>query len=188
MRDRSLEPHRAGGHSPRGARGSGRTTAEATLYERLGGIYAIAGVVDHFSDSLRRGEAQPPLRETTRAGYRAVLESWVLPYSVARIRLRDFEDRPPRPALRRPSRPRRAGSLPLVGSVGGLTATLVKAALAEVMRRNQRSTTAPLPTCYFSSGRADSNRRPLDPQSSALTKLRHGPQSNRSRSMSTLRS
>src|SRR5919106_5192796 len=27
----------------------------------------------------------------------------------------------------------------------------------------------------LSSGRADSNRRPLDPQSSALTKLRHGP-------------
>ena len=28
---------------------------------------------------------------------------------------------------------------------------------------------------YGLSGRADSNRRPLDPQSSALTKLRHGP-------------
>jgi hypothetical protein len=28
---------------------------------------------------------------------------------------------------------------------------------------------------FFLSGRADSNRRPLDPQSSALTKLRHGP-------------
>jgi hypothetical protein len=28
---------------------------------------------------------------------------------------------------------------------------------------------------FPSSGRADSNRRPLDPQSSALTKLRHGP-------------
>jgi hypothetical protein len=28
---------------------------------------------------------------------------------------------------------------------------------------------------FLPSGRADSNRRPLDPQSSALTKLRHGP-------------
>ena len=26
--------------------------AEPTLYERLGGIYAIAAVVDHFSDQL----------------------------------------------------------------------------------------------------------------------------------------
>jgi hypothetical protein len=27
--------------------------AEPTLYERIGGIYAIAAVVDHFSDQLR---------------------------------------------------------------------------------------------------------------------------------------
>jgi hypothetical protein len=26
--------------------------AEPTLYERVGGIYAIAAVVDHFSDQL----------------------------------------------------------------------------------------------------------------------------------------
>src|SRR5207342_2627496 len=30
-------------------------------------------------------------------------------------------------------------------------------------------------TCTFSSGRRDSNPRPPDPQSDALTKLRHGP-------------
>jgi hypothetical protein len=32
-----------------------------------------------------------------------------------------------------------------------------------------------LEQAFCLSGRADSNRRPLDPQSSALTKLRHGP-------------
>jgi len=26
--------------------------AEPTLYERLGGVFAIAGVVDHFSDAV----------------------------------------------------------------------------------------------------------------------------------------
>ena len=41
--------------------------AEPTLYERLGGIYAIAAVVDHFSDQLLKNpkvvEANPELRE-----------------------------------------------------------------------------------------------------------------------------
>ena len=40
---------------------------EATLYERLGGIYAIAAVVDHFSDQLLKNpkvvEANPELDE-----------------------------------------------------------------------------------------------------------------------------
>jgi hypothetical protein len=37
--------------------------AEPTLYERLGGIFAIAAVVDHFSDQLlktRRWSRQTP--------------------------------------------------------------------------------------------------------------------------------
>jgi hemoglobin len=43
--------------------------AEATLYDRLGGIFAIAAVVDHFSDALIRNpvvgqqSANPALRE-----------------------------------------------------------------------------------------------------------------------------
>jgi hemoglobin len=41
--------------------------AEPTLYERLGGIYAIAAVVDHFSDQLLKNpkivEANPELKE-----------------------------------------------------------------------------------------------------------------------------
>ncbi len=41
--------------------------AEPTLYERLGGIYAIAAVVDHFSDQLLKNpkvlEANPELNE-----------------------------------------------------------------------------------------------------------------------------
>jgi hemoglobin len=40
---------------------------DATLYERLGGIYAIAAVVDHFSDQLLKNpkvvEANPELKE-----------------------------------------------------------------------------------------------------------------------------
>jgi hemoglobin len=43
--------------------------AEATLYERLGGVFAIAAVVDHFSDAVienravGRGSANPQLDE-----------------------------------------------------------------------------------------------------------------------------
>lgn len=41
--------------------------AAPTLYERLGGIYAIAAVVDHFSDQLLKNpkvvEANPELKE-----------------------------------------------------------------------------------------------------------------------------
>jgi hypothetical protein len=41
--------------------------AEPTLYERLGGIYAIAAVVDHFSDQLLKNpkvvEANPELKQ-----------------------------------------------------------------------------------------------------------------------------
>lgn len=41
--------------------------AEPTLYERLGGIYSIAAVVDHFSDHLLKNskviEANPELKE-----------------------------------------------------------------------------------------------------------------------------
>lgn len=41
--------------------------AEPTLYERLGGIYAIAAVVDHFSDQLLKNpkvvDANPELNE-----------------------------------------------------------------------------------------------------------------------------
>jgi hypothetical protein len=41
----------------------GESHGGATLYERLGGIYAIAAVVDHFSDQLLKNpkvvEANP---------------------------------------------------------------------------------------------------------------------------------
>ena len=43
--------------------------AEPSLYERLGGVFAIAAVVDHFSDAVVRdqvagqGSANPALRE-----------------------------------------------------------------------------------------------------------------------------
>ena len=43
--------------------------ADKSLYERLGGVYAIASVVDHFSDAVVRnaiageGSANPELRE-----------------------------------------------------------------------------------------------------------------------------
>ncbi|MGH2674132.1 MAG: group I truncated hemoglobin [bacterium] len=47
--------------------------AEPTLYERLGGIYAIAAVVDHFSDQLLKNpkvlEANPELNEWHTAKY-----------------------------------------------------------------------------------------------------------------------
>ena len=43
--------------------------AEKTLYERLGGVFAIAAVIDHFSDAIVRnpvvgqGSANPELNE-----------------------------------------------------------------------------------------------------------------------------
>jgi hemoglobin len=47
--------------------------AEPTLYERLGGIYAIAAVVDHFSDQLLKNpqvvEANPELKEWRTATF-----------------------------------------------------------------------------------------------------------------------
>jgi hemoglobin len=47
--------------------GGEEVVAEPTLYERLGGIYAIAAVVDHFSDQLLKNpkivEANPELNE-----------------------------------------------------------------------------------------------------------------------------
>jgi hemoglobin len=51
--------------------------AEPTLYERLGGIFAIAAVVDHFSDRLLQNptivEATPELKEWHTVTYRARL-------------------------------------------------------------------------------------------------------------------
>jgi hemoglobin len=48
--------------------------AEKTLYERLGGIYAIAAVVDHFSDQLLKNpkivNANPELKEWHTVKYR----------------------------------------------------------------------------------------------------------------------
>jgi hemoglobin len=47
--------------------------AEPTLYERLGGIFAIAAVMDHFSDQLLKNpkvvEANPELNEWHTAKY-----------------------------------------------------------------------------------------------------------------------
>jgi hemoglobin len=48
--------------------------AEKSLYERLGGIYAIAAVVDHFSDQLLKNpkivNANPELKEWHTVKYR----------------------------------------------------------------------------------------------------------------------
>lgn len=48
--------------------------AEKSLYERLGGIYAIAGVVDRFSDALLKNpkivDANPELKEWHTVTYR----------------------------------------------------------------------------------------------------------------------
>jgi hemoglobin len=48
--------------------------AEKSLYERLGGIYAIAAVVDHFSDALLKNpkivNANPELKQWHTVSYR----------------------------------------------------------------------------------------------------------------------
>jgi hemoglobin len=52
--------------------------AEKSLYERLGGIYAIAAVVDYFSDRLLKNpkivNANPELKEWHTAKYRERLQ------------------------------------------------------------------------------------------------------------------
>jgi hemoglobin len=56
-----------------GVQGREDVMAEPTLYERLGGIFAIAAVVDHFSDQLLKNpkvvEANPELNEWHTAKY-----------------------------------------------------------------------------------------------------------------------
>src|SRR5712691_5159855 len=51
-----------------------RGMAQKSLYERLGGIYAIAAVVDHFSDQLLKNpkivNANPELKEWHTVTYR----------------------------------------------------------------------------------------------------------------------
>ena len=48
--------------------------AEQSLYERIGGVYAIAAVVDHFSDQLLKNpkvvNANPALKEWHTVKYR----------------------------------------------------------------------------------------------------------------------
>jgi hemoglobin len=48
--------------------------AEQSLYERIGGVYAIAAVVDHFSDQLLKNtkvvNANPELKEWHTVTYR----------------------------------------------------------------------------------------------------------------------
>jgi hemoglobin len=52
-----------------GAQAAEKTTSEKTLYERLGGVFAIAAVVDHFSDAVVKNpivgaqSKNPQLRE-----------------------------------------------------------------------------------------------------------------------------
>jgi hypothetical protein len=41
---------------------------ESSLYERLGGAFAIAAVVDHFSDARAQPDRRPELGEPRSAG------------------------------------------------------------------------------------------------------------------------
>ena len=51
-----------------------QTTAEKSLYERLGGVFAIAAVVDHFSDAVVKNPIMTPMPSrvgiTKRCGIR----------------------------------------------------------------------------------------------------------------------
>ena len=63
--------------------------AEPTLYERLGGIFAIAAVVDNFSDRLLKNpkivEANPELHEWHTETYHAAAGPQVATNLVARL-------------------------------------------------------------------------------------------------------
>ena len=52
-------------------------SSEPTLYERLGGVYAIAAVIDHFSDQLLKNRkivnANPELKEWHTEEYKVRL-------------------------------------------------------------------------------------------------------------------
>jgi hypothetical protein len=46
-----------------------QTTPEKSLYERLGGVFAIAAVVDHFSDAASSPERPPHLHPERRSHF-----------------------------------------------------------------------------------------------------------------------
>jgi hemoglobin len=81
-----------------------KPAAQATLYDRLGGIFAIAAVVDYFSDELVKdpvagaGSANPQLREWSTknlgrlAGLKFMRTLWV-----AKVSGGPFEYMPTRP-------------------------------------------------------------------------------------------
>ena len=48
--------------------------AEPTLYERLGGVYAISAVVDYFSDQLLERDTLEGRTQTSRTGTRRGLD------------------------------------------------------------------------------------------------------------------
>jgi len=49
--------------------------AEKTLYDRLGGIFAIAAVVDHFSDQLLKNQRSSMRTPSSRNGIRSITVS-----------------------------------------------------------------------------------------------------------------
>jgi hemoglobin len=84
------------------------TTSEKSLYERLGGVFAIAAVVDHFSDAVVKNPVvgqkskNPQLREwhtknlKRLPGLKFMRTLWV-----CNVRVGPSSSRPPSPARRR---------------------------------------------------------------------------------------
>ena len=97
--------------------------AEPTLYERLGGVFAIAAVVDHFSDAVvqnpivGQGSKNPELREwhtkqlDRLPGLKFMRTLWVCnvaggPFSFSATKLGKHASRAGRSPSRPPHHPR----------------------------------------------------------------------------------
>ena len=85
-----------------------QTTPEKSLYERLGGVFAIAAVVDHFSDAVVKNpivgqkSKNPQLRKWhTKNLEGCPVSSLCGRYGSATFRVGRSSSRPPSPARRR---------------------------------------------------------------------------------------
>ena len=151
---------------PKNAYAEAQTTPEKSLYERLGGVFAIAAVVDHFSDAVVKNpivgqkSKNPQLREWHTKnlgrlpGLKFMRTLWVCDVSGGPFQFTATKPDTRRSALRRPT-----------GTSGSPRQNLM---------RSQRSSDG-----SWISLRSRSVRRPKSWQPSPLTKARLPPAMSR---------
>ena len=139
-----------------------QTTPEKSLYERLGGVFAIAAVVDHFSDAVVKNpivgqkSKNPQLREWHTKNLEGCLASSSCGRcGSATFRVGPSSSRPPSPARRRSALRRPIGTF---------------ASPPQNLMRSQQSSDGP-----WTSPRSQSARKPKSWQPSPPTRTRSPP-------------